>query len=147
MPLTVITVCVVFLISNVSGCATGNSFFVTNITEANIVPFPRRETLPKPNYIVLPNHQSATACMDWGKQARLLFCRSKEHFFSLGGFMKDGKFIWRFFCCLLLNIFENISEWPSPLLQLQHLMSFIGSTFEVQLSVNRCNKQTCTYAD
>lgn len=100
MSLTVITACVVFLISNVSGCATGNSFCVANITEENMVPFPRRETLPKPNYIVLPNHQSAIACMDRGVGDKPDCCSvARKISFFLFLWFHVARIVHSFICC------------------------------------------------
>lgn len=61
-----------------------------------------------------PFNPSVSHCVhlhELGEQARLLFCRLKEHsaFFSLSwGFMnqKEGKFMWSFICFLLFNIFQ-----------------------------------------
>lgn len=108
VPMTVITVCVVFS-SQMSVVVQQETLSVSQISQRHTVPFPRREMLPKPNYIVLPNHQSVIACMDRGKQATLLFCRSKEYFF-LSVWFQERKKMHLEILLLFVQHFQNISE-------------------------------------
>lgn len=143
------TVCVVFLVLNVNDFAAGNSFYDTNITEANMEPFPRRETLPKPNYIVLSNiSQPLRASARTGGTSQIVVHRLKEHsamlhffpFLFLWGFinLKEGKFIWTIIsfvvCC---STFSKGFQptFGSLLFEAPPLMSLIGPTFETQLFV------------
>lgn len=116
-------VCVVCLILNVSGFATGCSFCVTNIKEANMEPFLRRATIPKPNYIVLPNHQSGIACIctNWGNKPECCSVDWKNilHFFPLNGVSwttkNENSFRASFVVCF--QHFPNTSEGSFPFLQ------------------------------
>lgn len=117
------TVCVVFLVLNVNDFAEGNSFYDTNITEANMEPFPRRETLPKPNYIVLSNiSQPLRASARTGGTSQIVVHRLKEHspmlhffFLFLWGFinLKEGKFIWTIISFVVVRHFPKVSNPPS----------------------------------
>lgn len=86
--------------------------------------------------------QSLRASARTGGTNQTVVHRLKEHtaFFSLWGFMNSkGYFIWSFFCCLMLNIFQT---YPSDLHRsfslstYRMLWLFIGSTFGAHLSVN-----------
>lgn len=90
-------------------------------------PFPRRETLPKPNYIVLSNHQSAIACIctNWGNKPDCCSVDWKNipHFSLSLGFheLERRTFLLELLLLFVVQHFPNISGWPSALLQLKHL--------------------------
>lgn len=120
------TVCAVFLASNVSGFATGNSFCVTNITEANMEPFPRRGMLPK-TQLHCPSKPSVGYCVhldETGGTSHAVVHASKEH----AAFFPSCSVVWwtrkkgASFVVLLSDIFQTMSNWPSPLLRLKCLL-------------------------
>lgn len=135
------TVCAVFLGSNVSGFATGNSFCVTNITEANMEPFPRRGMLPK-TQLHCPSKPSVDYCVhldETGEQATLLFMHRKNMLhFSLHALWFDElerRELLLLFCCLTFSKrcptdLRHSFGWSTSCSWL-----FIGSTSEARLSV------------
>lgn len=102
--------------------------FLCHKYQANMEPFPKERDAFK-TQLHCPFKPSVSHCVhlhELGEQARLLFCRLKEHTvffsFSLGFHRLERRTnsCRAFFCGLLFNI----SNWPSALLQLKHLCSY-----------------------
>lgn len=99
---------------------------VTNITEANMEPFPRRGMLPK-TQLHCPSKPSVGYCVhldETGGTSHAVVHASKEH----AAFFPSCSVVWwtrkkgASFVVLLSDIFQTMSDWPSPLLRLKCLL-------------------------